>query len=664
MRVLVIDDNQDNLAAVSALVRALMPGCETQTAQSGREGLDRASTFQPDTILLDVQMPGMDGFQVCRKLKDAPDTCHIPVIFLTAYNTDPASRARGLEIGADAFLAKPVEPVELVAQIRAMVRIKQAEDALRGDKRSLEEAVEERTAALAFSAAKWSETFDAISDVVCVISKDFDVLEINLAGCAFVGRAKSQMAGKKCYELFHGTTAPVAECPCARSAVTGRPASGVLEQAGRYHELFAWPIASDGGAARAYVHIVKDATAQMAEKREKEQLEDRLRQSHKMEAIGRLAGGVAHDFNNLLSVILNHAEFVLEGVKESDPVCDDVLEIRKAGERAASLTRQLLAFSRKQVIQPQTLNLNSVIRETEGMLRRLIGEDVELSTTLAHDLGLVRADKGQLSQVVMNLVVNSRDAMPNGGRIVMETSNCDIGAAQVGRDAALEAGPHVMLSVTDTGMGMDEATRARLFEPFFTTKELGRGTGLGLATVYGIVKQSGGDIQVVSELGKGTTFQVLLPRKQGSVTRELHRGASVTRAVAGETVVVVEDEPAVRNSTRRILIAAGYGVLEAANGAAALALCESHDGGIDLLLTDVVMPGIGGRELAARLKQLRPRVKVLYMSGYTDTAAARGGEFDEDARFIGKPFTAAELTRSIREALDESATPAPTSVRA
>jgi CheY-like chemotaxis protein len=361
---------------------------------------------------------------------------------------------------------------------------------------------------------------------------------------------------------------------------------------------------------------------------------------------------VAHDFNNLLSVILSYTTFALEALHEGDPLGGDLLEVKRAGERAATLTRQLLAFSRKQVLQPVALDLNQIANGIENMLRRIIGEDIDFLQVLAPDLGLTLADPGQIEQVLMNLVVNARDAMPEGGKLTIETSNVEIDEEYAAGHVAVKPGSYVQIAVTDTGCGMDEQTRSRIFEPFFTTKEKGKGTGLGLSTVYGIVKQSGGHVWVYSEPGQGTTFKVYLPRAHSLAKPVLKELPPSVHPVGGETILVVEDEEALRNVAKRILGAAGYTVLTAANGGEALLTCEQHPTEIHLVLTDVVMPKMSGRVFVERLAKVRPGIRVLYMSGYTDDAIVHHGVLDAGTHFLGKPFTSADLTRKVREALD------------
>jgi two-component system, cell cycle sensor histidine kinase and response regulator CckA len=383
-------------------------------------------------------------------------------------------------------------------------------------------------------------------------------------------------------------------------------------------------------------------------------LEEQLRQSQKMEAVGRLAGGIAHDFNNALSVILSYADLICEELEVGSPMLDSVDEIRKAGVRAADLTRQLLMFSRQQVVEPKVLDLSDVLSEMTKMLQRVVGEDVELTSVTAPSLGRVRIDPGSIQQLIMNLVVNARDAMPTGGQLTLETADVVLDADYAGAHLGATAGPSVMLCVSDTGTGMDKATLGRIFEPFFTTKEIGKGTGLGLSTVFGIVKQGGGNIFVYSEVGVGTSVKIYLPRVDAPA--ESTRASRPAATPCGtETILLVEDEEPVRAVAREILRRHGYAVLEACNGGEALLLCEHHAGPIDLLLSDVVMPGMTGTELARRVVPLRPDIKVICMSGYTGDAAVRNGVAHPSIAFLQKPFTVEGLTKKVREVLDGAA---------
>jgi CheY-like chemotaxis protein len=371
-----------------------------------------------------------------------------------------------------------------------------------------------------------------------------------------------------------------------------------------------------------------------------------------MEAIGLLAGGIAHDFNNLLTAIRGYSDLLLHRLDGRSEMRREVEEIRKAGERAASLTRQLLAFSRKQVLQPKVLDLNAVVAGMDNMLQRLIGEDIDLVAVLRPGLWNVLADPGQLEQVIMNLVVNARDAMPRGGKVTIETANVELDDSYVRQHAAVSPGPYVMLAISDTGKGMDEETKNRLFEPFYTTKEKGKGTGLGLSTVYGIVKQSGGYIWAYSDIGKGTAFKVYFPRFGGADAETGKEGASVSSPQGRETVLVVEDEEAVLALIRDILEGSGYTVLTASDGEEAQTVGRGHGAPIHLIVTDVVMPKMGGREAAESLAPHLPGVKVLYMSGYTNEAIVRHGVLDPGIPFLEKPFTPDALLRKVRRALD------------
>jgi two-component system cell cycle sensor histidine kinase/response regulator CckA len=385
---------------------------------------------------------------------------------------------------------------------------------------------------------------------------------------------------------------------------------------------------------------------------ERTELEEKLRQAQKMEAVGRLAGGVAHDFNNLLTVIGAHSAFLLESLEPGDTRYEDADAIQKATNRAAALTRQLLAFSRKQILKPTSLALNDIIGETREMLRRLLGEDIEILTDLASDLGCVIADASQINQVLMNLAVNARDAMPNGGRLTIATRNVTIMAGTPGARGALPPGSYALIEVQDTGVGMDAATMARLFEPFFTTKPPGKGTGLGLATVYGIVKQSAGYVLADSTVDHGTTFDIYLPIvAEADHPVEVHVPESAVECGV-ETVLIVEDEAQVRRIAQRVLKRQGYVVLTAGSGAEALALSSGFTSTIHLVVSDAVMPGMGGAEVVQRLQAERPQLKALLMSGYTDDEIVRRGIVSSTVRFIQKPFEPADLARAVRDALD------------
>jgi PAS domain S-box-containing protein len=405
---------------------------------------------------------------------------------------------------------------------------------------------------------------------------------------------------------------------------------------------------------RAKLVLANDITERKRAEEALHRSEEQLRQALKMEAVGKLAGGVAHDFNNLLTAITGHSEMCLRRLTPDNSLYHHIDQIKKSGDRATGLTRQLLAFSRKQILQPEILDLNHIVIELSKMLQRLIGEDIDLRIQLAVELGSVKADPNQLEQVLMNLVVNARDAMPKGGKLTIETSNVHLGEEFADSHMSVPPGHYVMLAVSDSGCGMDAQTQARIFEPFFTTKEVGKGTGLGLATVYGIVRQSEGSIWVYSEVGRGTTFKIYLPFVDASVPQVVTKTENDELLRGTETVLLVEDEEVVREMATEILRDCGYHVLKAHHPQEALDLAADYEGEIHLMLTDVVMPLMSGRQLAEQLMPVRPDMKVLYMSGYTDDAIVHHGVLEEGTAFIAKPFSIDSLTLKLREMLDDT----------
>jgi PAS domain S-box-containing protein len=410
------------------------------------------------------------------------------------------------------------------------------------------------------------------------------------------------------------------------------------------------PVRDEGGAIINYVAVKRDVTREL-------QLEEQYRQAQKMEAVGRLTAGVAHDFNNILTAINGFSELVSLGLAPDDPLQDSVQKVLSSGQRAAGLVRQLMAFSRKQIVQPATLDINEVLANVDKMLGRIIGEDIELQTIPAPGLWLTSADPVQVEQIIFNLAVNARDAMPNGGKLTIETANVTLDEAYAAGHLGAQPGEYVLLAISDTGIGMSEEVKSHLFEPFFTTKELGRGTGLGLATVYGIIKQGGGDIQVYSEVGLGTTFKVYLPRVGPATPPEAPALARPDMPAGQEMVLLVEDSEGVRELARRVLRSLGYTLLETRDGQEALRLAADYPGAIHLLLTDVVLPGMSGKALAEELARSRPDLKTLFMSGYTDNAIAHHGVLEPGIAFLQKPFGPIELARKVRAVLDESPRP-------
>ena len=576
-----------------------------------------------------------------------------------AHSTDNTSEAvAGLSFRAWQFFAEALAPFEM-----ALRGFRDANLALKQMATTLEERVARRTRELHAQEQAFREqarilrsVVDSISDGIAVTDKAGQLLLFNGAGERFVdGGSHEGTPGHRTdtFGIFGPdalTPVPTDELPLVR-AMRGEQTGAVplfirnrsIPQ-GVHVSVVSSPLRNEVGAVEGGVVVFRDVT-------ESKRTEERLGQVQKMEAVGRLAGGIAHDFNNILSVILSYSEMIGSNLNTDDPIFDDIEEISKAGNRAAALTRQLLAFSRQQVLEPKVLDLNQSVADMDKMLRRMLGADVELTILPTPELWRVKADPGQIEQLLMNLAVNARDAMPNGGKLTIETSNIEMDDDYEMEHPGVFAGSYVRVAVSDTGIGMSRETQARIFEPFFTTKEKGKGTGLGLATVFGIVKQSGGNIWVYSEPGNGTTFKLQFPKVSGDADSTVATQSETDRFRGTETILLVEDDDQVRVLARDILRRNGHVVLEASNGGEALLICEQHGASIDLLLTDLILPRMSGRQLTERLSGMRPKMKVLFMSGYTDDAILQHGILDSGVPFLQKPLTRASLTRKVREVL-------------
>ncbi len=495
-------------------------------------------------------------------------------------------------------------------------------------------------------------------DFMALIDENYMYVAVNEAYCKAHNRTRSQIIGRTVADVWgeerYLTQIKTNLDKCfAGNEVHYQNQFEFATLGQRYFDVACYPYQDDEGTVTHVVVVSRDITKRKQAEEALRETEEQYRQAQKLEAVGRLAGGVAHDFNNLLTVIIGHSEFLLSlYYNPDDPRRAEVEQIKQAAERASMLTRQLLAFSRQQTLKPQILNLNQVILNLEKMLRRLIGEDVFLVTKLAPDLGQIKADPGQMEQVLMNLAVNARDAMPRGGRLILATANIALDQNRAFHPPPLTPGPYILLTVTDTGLGMDAETQAHIFEPFFTTKAVGKGTGLGLSTVYGIVQQSDGHIQVESIPGQGTTFKIYLPQVEPTVESTLPGPVSGTTLGGPETILIVEDEASVRSITSKILQRQGYRVLEADRAETALTVCQEHEGRIDLLIADVIMPGQSGPELAKRLVQLYPNLKVLFVSGYTDEMLDEHGVLAPGIILLEKPFSPETLSHKVREVLD------------
>ena len=636
-RLLVVEDQADFAALIAVMLSVADPKWDIDRRERLDEALARLAGGGIEAVLLDLRLPDASGFDAVDAVVGSfPD---VAVVVMTSYDRTMAVEA--LQRGAQDYLIKGEVNAPLLSRsLSYAVSRKRAELAQRRSDARFRAAVEGSLDAVGILSAVRGDGGDVA---------DFVVTDVNRNAERLLGRRRDEVVSRRLSDLW---PLPSLRPFIERAAAVMRAHAPLEEElsiafpegSGRWihHQI----VPLDDGVAIA----VRDTTARHEAEADLHRREEQVRQSQKMEAIGRLAGGVAHDFNNLLTVIRGHGELVLRKLTGDHPMRRNLLEIGLAAERAGALTHQLLAFSRKQVLQPRILDLGEVVERMSTLLQRLIGEDVELVTRCRGDLGSVRADPAQMEQVIVNLAVNARDAMPRGGVLSLELANLELDQTYAHGHPGMTPGPYVVLSVTDTGHGMDEDTKARIFEPFFTTKEAGKGTGLGLATVYGIVKQSEGFIWVYSEPGRGTTFKIHLPRVDQAP--ELPSPRPVQAAGQGtETVLLVEDENALRALLRELLESLGYHVLEAGQGAEALRVAREYRGPIHLLLSDLVMPQMTGRELAERLSRLRPDLKVLFMSGYGVGAAPRQ-EIPADAAYIEKPFTADAMGGAIRSLLD------------
>ncbi len=687
--ILIVEDDKYSLQTLSAIL--LAQGYDVRGVADGASALVSIGIQQPDLILLDIQLPELNGVDVCRHLKRDADTKDIPVIFLSALD-EVINKVKGFEAGGVDYITKPFQVEEVIARVHTHLSIRRlqlqlknqnselqkriyernrAETALQQINNELEQRVQMRTAELSqlnatlkdeieerkraeFEALQAKEqleaTLFALPDLLFEIDHQGVISTYHFPESEWRFEDSIQVHETKIYDLLPKDAAHAMMNAMELARENGRYTGNHFSlKQGNQVKWFEISIAAkevkDEGNGR-FIALIRDITA-------RKQLEEQLRQSQKMEAIGRLAGGVSHDFNNLLSVIISYGELLLRQHENFSPTAIKQIEqIIQSGNRAADLTTQLLAFSRQQILEPKIVNINDILTNIIKLLIRVIGEDIELILALADNLEFVRVDRTQIEQVILNLVVNARDAMPQGGKITLETANVYLDDNCYQKHPKVQPGNYVMLAVSDNGHGMDEETQSNIFEPFFTTKEKGRGTGLGLATVHGIVNQSGGHIWVYSELNQGTTFKIYFPQAKENNIRPKKQQVVISTSTGTETILLVEDDRIVRRLAEHILTLYGYNTLVAEDTNHAQTLCEEYTGEIHLMLTDVVMPILSGGELAHQLQKIRPTMKVLYMSGYTDDVIVHHGVLKANTTFLQKPFTPDSLASKVREMID------------
>ncbi len=605
----------------------------TGIAATGADALALARSRAPTMILMDINIQGpMDGIETGRRISSFLD---VPIVFLTAY-ADSVTLDRAKQVRPYGYLLKPFEERELASTIEMAVYRHRSE----AQARLLQHAIESAQTGIVVADARDSRTAITLCNPAFERISGFTAAEVTGRELTFL--EGPEVSAKLREELRHAITERRdAQCTLQTHRKDGTPF---------WDDVSISVVRNAVGEVTHFLAFHTDVSA-------RKHAEAALFQSQKVEAIGQLAGGVAHDFNNILAVITGYCEMAQRQVEPQHAARPRHDQILKAAHRAAALTRQLLAFSRRQQLQARPLDLNLLIADTKKMLGRLIGEDVSVQIRPAPGLGAIHADPGQMEQIILNLAVNARDAMPNGGTLTIQTGNLDLAAEDAEPRPPLPPGRYVLLSVADTGVGMSQDVRARIFEPFFTTKPEGQGTGLGLATVYGIVKQSGGYVWVDSAEGEGATFRIYLPRVDHP-HESAAAGAGPVAPGGTETILLAEDTESLRDMIRETLEERGYRILAAADGVEALTLARAFEGEINLLLTDVIMPNMGGAELAAKLVSLRPSTRVAFMSGYTDGALSRHGVLGEGVLLMEKPFTTDRLARVVREALDRPRPPA------
>ena len=705
---------EDSAIQAEKLRRVLAAdGYSVDVAKDGAEGLQKARVSAPDLVISDIMMPEMNGFELCKQIKNDPGLSTTPVILLTSL-ADPADVISGLECGADNFIVKPYDDRQLLARVRQLllnhelqndeqtqmgveiyfsgkkyfitsekrqilallistyenavqknIELMEIQDEFRQLNEQLEQRVSERNAklfeefdarikaeeAVLAAAREWSASFDAMSDGVSIHDSDFLIINANKSLLHLLGKTAAEVIGKKCFQIFHGTDCPVAACPLAKTMGDLKETSVELfePEINKWLTVSTSPVLDESGCVKRIIHTVRDVT-------EHKMLEEQLRHSQKMEAIGTLAGGIAHDFNNILTTIIGYGEITLMKMPNDDPLRGNIQTMLESADRAATLTRSLLTFSRKQLIQRKQVDVNSILTRVEKLLIRIIGEDVEIRMNFRETALTVFADEDHLEQVFMNLATNARDAMPDGGTFVIETSAVDLGNNYLSANHPGAVGNFAMISVTDNGCGMNAETSSKIFEPFFTTKEIGKGTGLGLSMVYGILTQNDGLIDVSSQPGKGTTFRIFLPLVTAEDVVGESPVASEHSERGNETILLAEDDENVKNLYVLVLEQMGYTVIAVGNGEEAVQRFMENRDKIQLLLFDIVMPKMNGGEAYAVIKKIKSDIPVIFSSGYSSDLLRIKAMVEDGTEILNKPVSPANLLKMVRSVLSKQGT--------
>jgi PAS domain S-box-containing protein len=677
-KILAIDDKEDNLISLSAILKGLLSGCTVITALSGLEGIEKAKAELPDTILLDIKMPGMDGYETCKRLKENKDTGHIPVILISAIQTGSRDMVKGLDTGADVYLAKPIDENVLIAQVKTALRMKNAEDNLRERKDILEDLVQERTIALTDSNARlrseieerkraeqelkksenrFRDITNSMADWIWEVDKNGRYTYVSQTVKNILGYSYKELLGKTLFELIPGKESGKIKEIFLQIVSKSRPIV----------DLENWNLAKDGtqvcfltngvpifdvdGKLQGYRGVAKDITKQKKLATEKMAMEARLQQAQKMESIGTLAGGIAHDFNNILFPVVGYSEMLLEDIPEDSPIRDNLNQIYTSSLRAKELVKQILTFSRQESSELMLMRIQPIVKEALKLIRSTIPTTIEIKQDINPDCGVVKADPTQIHQIIMNLATNAFHAMEKtGGQLKVSLKEVELGELDLIKPDMIP-GIYICLSIADTGVGMDKNLTGKIFDPFFTTKGKGKGTGMGLSVVHGIVNALGGAIHVYSEPGKGTQFHVYFPIEKKSFEKQAtHSKAQIQGGT--EQILLVDDEEAILTMEKQMLERLGYQVTTRTSSLEALEAFNANPDKFDMVITDMAMPNLPGDKLSAKLNKLRPDISILLCTGFSETMPEEKAASLGINGFLLKPIVMKDLAQKIREILD------------